>query len=170
MIRVIFSIFNETYTNTVSLLQNQHPENHLQAMCFLLNGRGNMEKICIVKIASWAFYSGVLDRGAAEDSARIRSDLACVSVYLHLGYTEGLHNTEQKLIRNQTSPGAGSAQLLGPEWLLNNNHTKLGFIPHLTKKRDGPCSLYHLEILNCGTYFIYIFQSATFLLCFRMTW
>lgn len=77
---------------------------------------------------------------------------------------------QSRLIKNQTSPGAGSAQLLGPEWLLNSNHTKVGFIPHLTKKRDGPCSLYHLEILNCGTYFIYIFQCASFLLCFRMTW
>lgn len=79
----------------MNFLQNQHPGNHLQAICFLLNGRGNTEQIYIVEIACWAFHSGVLDRGTAENSARIRSCLACVSVPLQLGYTQGLHNTEQ---------------------------------------------------------------------------
>lgn len=132
----------------MSLLQNQHPGNHLQAMCFLLNGKGNTGQICIVEIACWAFFSRVLDRGTAENSARIKSSwpahqFTCIWV-AQRGYT-----IQNRLIRNQTSPGAGSAQLLGSEWLLNNNHTKPGFISHwtihLTKMRAGPCSIYHLQ-------------------------
>lgn len=85
----------------------------------------------------------------------------------HKGYT-----IQSRLIRNQTSPGAGSAQLLGSGCPLNNNHTKLGLIPHWMNNPSHQNETWHLAstVLNCGTYFICVFQSASFLLCFRMTW
>lgn len=99
----------------------------------------------------WNCLLGVLQRCLGQGNCREFSKNQkffglCVSpAFTQRGYT-----TQSRSVRNQTSPGAGSAQLLGSEWLLNNSHTKLGFIPteqtiHLTKVRDGPCSIYHLQ-------------------------